>query len=135
LDNAGDKMFFDVVLVFRNLPDRANRSWLWSLLKPGFQHVECWQYHAAWALWTRLEPCFEGIVLDLQPHAPDEQSWVEGCDSTFLRVQRETPKDKMHTPFAFGPLTCVEIAKAAIGLHAPLVRTPYQLFKALRHGR
>jgi hypothetical protein len=127
-------MFFDVVLVFRNLPDRANRSWLWSLLKPGFQHVECWT-RGAKGRWLRLDPCFEGIVLEDFDHDPSVQPWVKGCDPTFLRVQRETPKDKMHTPFAFGPLTCVEIAKAAIGLHAPLVRTPYQLFKALRHGR
>lgn len=125
-----DSMIFEYTLVFRNLPDRANRSWLWSLLKPGFQHVECWRQ--AGKDWIRLEPCFEGIVLEPYNHRPQVQPWVPGCDPTFLQVRHEVPKNKMHTPFALGPLTCVEIVKAALGVHAPFVRTPWQLYKLVR---
>jgi len=35
---------------------------------------------------------------------------------------------------AFRPLTCVEVVKRVIGLHAPLVWTPHQLYRALRRA-
>jgi len=129
----GEAMVFELTLVFRNLPDASERSWLWRLLKPGFQHVEAWRKFENGDGWIRLEPCFEGIVTEVYPHSPAESNWVSGCHPvTTLVVRHEVPKGKLHTPFAFGPLTCVELVKAALGVYAPFVRTPWQLYKLVR---
>jgi hypothetical protein len=128
LVDAGDKLVFECTLVFRNLPER--RSPFWRVLKRGFEHVECWKRVDAEA-WVRLEPCFEGIGLEAYSFPPREAEWVAGCDPTFLDVKRVVSKGKLREPFMLGPVTCVEIVKAAIGLRAPLVRTPWQLYKRL----
>lgn len=45
------------------------------------------------------------------------------CVEVALRAPRPRP--------AFGPLTCVEVVKRVIGLQAPWVMTPWQLWRRL----
>lgn len=40
--------------------------------------------------------------------------------------------DRIRLPWIFGPWTCVEQIKALVGVRAPLVVTPRQLWKHLR---
>jgi hypothetical protein len=123
-----DNWTVDVWLVFRDLPPGEARSWFWRLLKPGFQHVEVWQSYRQ--VWLRVEPGMEMAAVEAYETPPWENFPVE-WNATVVRVQRAVPKHKLRSLFFVGPITCVELAKAFIGLNAPFVRTPHQLYKAL----
>lgn len=128
LDTA-DNWLIDWYVVFRDLPAEGKRSRLWKLLKPGFQHVELWRCDRG--IWIRIDPCFELI----EAHALEAPPWEmipSELNPTVVRVQRKVPKKKLREPFFFGPWTCVEITKAFLGVRAPFVRTPYQLYKRLK---
>jgi hypothetical protein len=127
LDTAG-KWPVDVWLVFRDLPDWRERSPLWRCLKPGFQHVEAWKHGDG--IWTRIEPCLQ--VLTTEAHiTPPWEFLPESVHPTFLHVERLVPLNKLREPFFFGPVTCVELVKAIVGLRDTFVRTPWQLYKRL----
>lgn len=128
LDTA-DKWVSTWWLVFRNLPPEGKRSRFWKLLEPGFEHVELWHYDRG--IWIRIEPCFELVGVGAHASAPWDVV-PEELKPTILRVERLVPKHKMREPFFVGPWTCVELAKAFVGVRAPFVRTPYQLYKFLR---
>ncbi len=128
LDTA-DNWVADWHLVFRDLPDWRSRSPFWRLLKPGFQHVEAWRCDRG--IWIRVDPAYEMVVVEAL-EAPPHELLDPALNLTILRVQRLVPKDKLRDPFTFGPATCVEAVKSLIGLRAPFVRTPWQLYKALK---
>lgn len=118
----------DVYLVFRNLPVENKTSWFWSLLKDGYEHVEVWKQVAGF--WLRLEPCLECAEMQLYADPP----WCvidPALKPTVLHVQRSTPHGVVRDWFFVGPMTCVEIAKAFVGVRNAFVRTPYQLRKVL----
>jgi hypothetical protein len=127
LDTA-EKWPIDYWLVFRDLPAEAKTSRLWKFLKPGFEHVEVWRCDRG--IWLRLDPAWELIESGAYEQPPWEL-FDPALAPTYLRVNRWVPKGKLREPFFFGPWTCVEIAKAFIGLRAPFVRTPWQLYKRL----
>lgn len=128
LDTAG-RWVPDWYLVFRDLPDWRSRSPLWRMLRRGFQHVELWRWDRG--IWIRIDPCFE--LIEAHAHETPPEKFVDpSLNPTVLRVQRMVPKGKLREPFFVGPMTCVELAKAFIGVRAPFVRTPYQLYKFLR---
>jgi hypothetical protein len=127
--DAEDHWFTDWYLVFRNLAPDAKRSRLWGLLKDGFQHVEVWRCDRG--IWLQVDPCFEVIEV----HAHEAAPWdlfPASVKPTIVRVRRIVRKGRMRKPFAFGPCTCVELTKALLGMRAPFVRTPYQLYKRVR---
>jgi hypothetical protein len=131
LDTA-DKWVADWWLVFRDLPAEAKRSWFWRLLKPGFEHVELWRCDRG--IWLQVDPCFELVEV----HAHESPPWdllPQALKPTVLHVQRLVSKGALREPLFFGPWTCVEIAKAFIGLRAPFARTPWQLYKRLKSGQ
>jgi hypothetical protein len=128
LDTA-DHWVADWWLVFRDLPAEATTSPLWRLLKPGFQHVECWRCDRG--IWLRIEPCYEMTTVEAHESPPWELVLPE-LSPTVLHVQRAVAKGRLREPFFVGPWTCVEIAKSIIGLRAPFVRTPWQLYKVLK---
>ena len=125
-----DRWIVDWHLVFRDLPASQSRSRFWRLLKPGFQHVELWRYDRG--IWLRIDPCFE-LVEAHALEAPPLELIDPDLKPTVLRVQRTVPKGKLREPFFVGPWTCVELTKAFIGLRAPFVRTPWQLYKRLKN--
>ena len=116
----------EVWLVFRNVRDARARAW--RMLRPGFQHVEAWRLDRG--AWARLDPCFEVSVPEV--HLDPPWSVVDkNLAPTFLRVRRVVRKRKLRVPFHIGPITCVDGAKAVLGMWAPLTLTPYQLYKRL----
>lgn len=118
-----DGHLIDVWLVFY---DRPHRHWLWRFLEPGFKHVEVWTEDRG--AWARFDPCLEFCVSQVYLQPP----WEILPYARLLRVTRIVKLGKLREPFMFGPVTCVELAKSMIGLRAPFVRTPFQLFKHLR---
>ena len=118
----------DVWLVFRNLPAASKHSRLWKILMPGFEHVEVWK--EVRALWVRIEPCLEYVGTEIHEQPPWELVLPE-LRPTFLRVQRSVRMGHWREPWHIGPITCVELTKAIIGIRAPFIRTPWQLYKRL----
>lgn len=128
LDTA-DALLTDWFVVFRNLPAEGKQSPLWRLLKDGFEHVELWRCDRG--IWLRIEPCIEIAEAEAHEHPP----WMmipRTLKPTMLRARRATPKGRVRDPWFFGPVTCVELAKAFLGVRNTFVRTPYQLYKFLR---
>jgi hypothetical protein len=117
-------------LVFRNVDPTKMTSPLWRLLRPGFQHVECWREDRG--VWIQLDPGFELVSTAVHEHAPEQLEWLPWAKPTFFKVMFPAPKHRLRAPFFVGPLTCVEYVKAAIGVPGAFVRTPYQLFKKVQ---
>jgi hypothetical protein len=119
----------DVILIFHSVPER--RGFFWRFLKPGFQHVQAWMKFAD-DLWIQVDGCLEALFVkpyDLPPWALTNNT--EKYKPTFLPLQRRITLGKVREPFHFGPVTCVDLTKALLGIRAPLVRTPWQLYKHL----
>lgn len=78
----------------------------------------------------RVDPCLEFLLAEVHLKAPWET--LPYPDVKYVHVSRIVKRGTVREPFMFGPVTCVEMAKAVIGIRAVFVRTPYQLFKHLR---
>ncbi len=126
------KYVVDLWVVFLDMDkDRlpAGRSRLWGWLQPGFQHVEIWKYVPPGA-WLRFDTGIELIVPEVYADPP----WVmqERLNPTCMRVRRFVNKGDWREVFYAGPITCVELAKAFVGISGFFIRTPYQLYKFLK---
>lgn len=106
--------------------------WFLRWVKPGFQHVELARpIHYGPSLddvgWIYFKPVYEMIEVDLStdPRPP----WVRFPDSTVQNVTAVRPHMAVRSWFDFGPPTCVEAVKWALGIRAFFVRTPWQLFQ------
>lgn len=117
----------DAVVMFHDVPHRA--GWFWKLLKPGFGHVQTWVLTLQG--WVQIDGCLEVLCVNTYERAPWELAKAE-YNPTFVGVQRSVESGRIREPFHIGPITCVDLAKAALGIRAPLVRTPYQLYRYLR---
>jgi hypothetical protein len=135
LDTAG-KVAASWYAVYMN---RENPRWWNRFLKDGFQHVQLWrrvQYGPAHtdAFWLVIDPCLEfldaGVVFD---HTPP---WHSDKTLTVQRVVTLCSNKQVRDWFHIGPITCVELSKAGIGIRSFFVRTPWQLYKyiAARRG-
>lgn len=124
--DAPNAHLIDVWVAFYDHPPERRLSWMWKLLEPGFSHVECWREDRG--AWVRFDPCLEFLNAEVHLQPP----WAVMPHAKFVHVIRLAPLGKVRESFMIGPVTCVELTKAAIGLRAPLVRTPFALYKHLR---
>lgn len=127
--DAAYKHSVDYYVVFRQFP--RERSRLWKLLKSGFYHVECWGYVPPGA-WLRFDTCLEFISVEVYAHPPWEL--IEPREKpTFVHYQGVIDHGKMRQRFFVGPITCVALTAAFLGIRLPFFcRTPYQFYKLLR---
>ena len=119
------------IVVFRDLPFR--QSWLWRLLKSGYQHVECWREQVPGA-WLRFDTAMEFLSVELYGDPPSELL----ADIHTLRFEGTVEPGHIRQPWRAGPVTCVDLTAALLGIRLPwYVRTPYQLYKFLKrhHGQ
>lgn len=113
-------------VVFSNL--RFRQHWIWKLLKPGFQHVECWREMAPGA-WVRFDTALEFLSVEVYGDPPETLL----NDITVLHYIGEIPEGSIRQPFFIGPETCVTLSAALLGVRLPFfVRTPWQLYNFLR---
>lgn len=122
----------DCWAVFRDQPPETTPTWFWRRFKKGFAHVEIWKQQGE--VWIRVEPCLEyaNVTATLTP--PWE--WVPAeLNPTFMRVVRAVPLGKVRDWFFVGPITCVELSKAFLGIRNAFVRTPHQLYRLLKADR
>jgi hypothetical protein len=115
----------DVWLVFYDVP-RGYRFWRW--MKPGFNHVEVWRLDRG--AWARVDPCLELLNAEVYLKPPWETGLFPGAK--FLRYTKLVKLGGIREPFMLGPITCVELVKAVLGIRTVFIRTPYALYKYLR---
>jgi hypothetical protein len=111
---------------------REHYRWWGKYLNPDFRHVELvrpFQYGPGISdvAWLQLLPNSDILDVDLciDPRPP----WVVCPSSTVQKVTVAFRPLRMRSWFDIGPFTCVEATKAALGIRAFFVRTPYQLYK------
>lgn len=102
-------------------------------LKRGFRHCfTVLQYEPGWLVCDPLKDRIELSMLRPPPDLDLPQFYATQGHRVLIG---ETRPASARRRLAVAPLTCVEIAKRLVGLHAPLVLTPWQLFCHLRRGR
>jgi hypothetical protein len=115
------------IVVFEHRAARGPLRWL----APGFRHCFCLldTVHSGWLL---CDPLKGSLRLDVLP-AVEIGVLVEHYVGTGRHVAvgpaRSATADQAGWPVM---LTCVELVKRAIGLHAPRTFTPWRLFLELR---
>lgn len=122
----------DLWVVFTDLDTEhtsLSRSSLWYLMEPGFQHVEIWRRMST-NLWIRCDPSVE--VIDVQVFNLPPWQILERLNPTVMRVRRVVTKGRWRERFHVGPMSCVELAKAFLGVSGFFIRTPLQLYNFLR---
>lgn len=105
---------------------QADLKWL-RILKPGFRH--CYVILNDGEHWISLDPLSGYTEVKVHHIAPDFDlpAWLIARDMIVVQA-RIAPKCKQ-APIAIH--SCVEAVKRVLGLHAPLIVTPYQLYKKL----
>lgn len=107
--------------------DGTELPWL-RLLKPGFRHVFVALRDGPH--WVTLDPLSPHTELAVQPVEPgfDLAGWFRARGLTVV----EAPVRRGHrNPAPLALFTCVEAVKRVLGLHAPFVLTPFQLYRRL----
>lgn len=128
LDTAGKKVCEWYVLYHPRTPFYR----LSGLMKQGFRHVELvrpYRYGPAYTdtMWLHLLPTFESLDAEIcmDPRPP----WVKCPDSTVQKVTAVRSMPSVREWFHVGPVSCVEVAKFALGIKSFWVNTPFQLYK------
>lgn len=110
------------IVVFSN---RTDLVWL-KLLKPGFRH--CFAILRTENGWLTIEALSTGTVIAALPDYPRADLMAfyrEAGHRCAVVMCGERPARAL----PWSPFTCVESVKRLIGLSAPRVRTPFQLWK------
>jgi len=107
--------------------DGTDLAWL-RLLKPGFRHVFVALADAG--RWLTLDPLSPHTELAIQPvdAAFDLAGWFRDRGLTVVETTLDRSRSR---PAPVALFTCVEAVKRVLGLHAPFILTPYQLYRHL----
>lgn len=113
--------------------------WL-RLLKPGFRH--CAAVLECGAVWVVYNPMSNATEIATAP-ACDARALAARFEAAGYRVVPAAVGPPPASPQPWRPYTCVEAVKRALGLSAPAVVTPWQLYRHLttaceeerQHGR
>ena len=117
-----------VLVVFA---DHTACPWL-RPLRRGFRH--CFVAFRAGPLWLACEPLKDRIQLDALDLPPDfDLAAFYGEQGHRVLLGRRPPPGPRR-PFALAPLTCVTVVKRLLGITAPWVWTPWQLYTYLSEG-
>jgi hypothetical protein len=108
--------------------DHADCAWL-TFLRRGFRH--CFVVLRAGSLWLACEPLTDRIELDALALPPgfDLAAFYAGQGHRVIQGCR--PRSRPRQAFAPAPLTCVTVVKRLLGIRAPWVWTPWQLYAHL----
>lgn len=115
--------------------NRENPRWWNNWLKPEYQHVQLRRLlrygpELDDVLWLVLDPALSH--LDTSLRGPQAAPWADPEVLHTQRVEVAPNWRQVREWFSFGPISCVEVAKVALGINSWRVRTPWQLFKYLR---
>lgn len=118
--------------------DEDNDEWWNRFLKPGFRHIQLWrpvQFGPSLEdrFWLVVDPGMEHVdtKVDHYPTAP----WDRMPGLTVQSVQTAVKAKQVREYCFVGPITCVEMAKAHLGIRAWTIRTPRQLYNYIRKNK
>lgn len=102
-------------------------AWLRGL-KPGFRHV--FMALPVQGGWITLDPLSTRLEVEYHPLPPDTglAAWFRARGHAVLESPILPP---LPVQWPFAPLTCVSVVKRVLGIQAPLVITPWQLYRHL----
>ena len=108
--------------------DEATLKWL-KLLRPGFRHCFVLVYRqGCWVIYDPLSHRTNLAVVS--GRTMDELArWYE---ENGLRVIETTVRRAPLRSAPLRPFTCVEAVKRVLGIHAPWITTPWQLYRYLQ---
>lgn len=102
-------------------------KWL-RFLRPGYRH--CFALLESGGSWVMYNPLSNGTEVEVWPGDQEEaiRAWlvVNGYEVIDEVVRPLRPR-----PFSWAPYSCVEAVKRVLGLRAPRVFTPWQLYRHL----
>jgi hypothetical protein len=112
---------------------------LLRLLRPGFRHVFAVLPASADGPepggWISVDPLIDRMELALHPPCTvvELAGWFRHQGLITLNFFLTNPPRRHSAPWAppLAPFTCVEVVKRLLGLRAPWVLTPYQLYRHL----
>lgn len=113
------------IVVFEDRASIPALRWL----RPGFRHCFCLLRRAVG--WVVCDPLKSRTCLEVV--APyEEPDLLDHYRRRNMTAIVGTCVDDCPKPPVLRPMTCVEVVKRVVGLQAPTVWTPYQLYRALR---
>lgn len=107
---------------------RADLAWL-RLLRPGFRH--CFLILGSNDGWLCLSPLAHRTTLTVLPLAADFDAAGWYRDQGLTVVETAYPTDPPRRQAPWRPYSCVEAVKRVLGIHHPLILTPWQLYRFL----
>lgn len=113
------------VVVFE---DRARAGCL-AWLRAGFRHCFCLAHRPVG--WVVCDPLKSVTRLEVVPDYPEPELLAHYGRLGMVAIAGDCSPGSRPGP-VLRPLTCVELVKRIVGLHAATVWTPYQLYRALR---
>lgn len=127
-DTAGFRYFEWTVVYYPRQPHYFWSRWM----KQGFRHCELWRPYRYGESeldvgWLRVTPTFEILEAEIDSNPTPPALRFPGC--TVQPVKILSKACKVRQWFHFGPISCTEYVKAALGINNFWVRTPYQLYK------
>lgn len=114
-------------LVYSNF---SNPHWYGRLLKDGFQHVFAMKRDGR--VWVMLN--LNVAYLEMELIRTDLTVAEMFPEATVQRVVSLRPMTQHRWPWVAGPVTCVELCKAVLGIPNFFIWTPFQLYKHCRKG-
>ncbi|HEY9078425.1 hypothetical protein [Magnetovibrio sp.] len=105
----------------------ADLKWL-RFLRPGYRH--CFALLESGDRWVMYNPLSNGTEVDVWPGDQEEaiRAWLV---SNGYEVMDQIIQPLRPQPYAWAPYSCVEAVKRVLGLRAPGVFTPWQLYRHL----
>jgi hypothetical protein len=111
-----------VLVVFA---DHAGCPWLRPLQR-GFRH--CFVVMRTGSVWLACEPLKDRIELDVLVVPDDFDLAAFYCQQGHQVLLGQRIPVRARGRFALAPLTCVTVVKRLLGIDAPWVWTPWQLY-------
>lgn len=107
----------------------ADLRWL-RVLRPGFRH--CFAVLKSGEYWVIYNPLSNGTEVEIWPDEHEEtlRAWLA---QNGYRVVDDAVRPLRPASLPWAPYTCVEAVKRVLGLRAPGVFTPWQLYRYLRN--
>jgi hypothetical protein len=102
--------------------------WWAKLLHKGYKHLYCIKFDGLF--WIKMDSAINCLHFDVLPYDCYDRidDVLKGLDCTYQYVETWI-KPRYRTRLVFAPWSCVEVAKALLGIRVWWLVTPYQLYK------
>lgn len=106
--------------------------WWLKYLKAGFRHCFVILETDRGCVW--VDPLSSSFTIKIL-EGYELNSLVRWYRDTGMKVVAVPVLPHSAKPFAWAPMTCVEVVKRLIGIHDPFVLTPWQLYKNIKRTK